>query len=126
MRLTSGTTFVKVAVTLAAYRGTDTTNPVARAVEIVTLRVKAIGLLPKPDDATPATSGAAARKGTRRVHDRGAWREVPIWDRDALGSGDRVEGPAVVEEPFATHFIPAGWTARPGTAGALVARREQD
>ncbi|MET0840347.1 MAG: PKD domain-containing protein, partial [Marmoricola sp.] len=29
VRLTSGTTYVKVAVTLAAYRGTDATNPIA-------------------------------------------------------------------------------------------------
>ena len=29
VRLASGTTYLKVALTLAAYRGTDTTNPVA-------------------------------------------------------------------------------------------------
>ena len=94
------------------------------AVEIVTLRVKAIGLLPKPDDAPASPADHASRKGQRRVFDGEAWRDLPIWDRDALAESDHVEGPAVVEEPFATHFIAAGWTARLGPAGALVARRD--
>ena len=92
------------------------------AVEIVTLRVKAIGLLPKPDDTPAPPSARAPRKGHRRVFDGEGWRDLAVWDRDALAAGDRVEGPAIVEEPFATHFIAAGWTARLGPAGALVAR----
>ncbi|GAA0571610.1 hydantoinase/oxoprolinase family protein [Craurococcus roseus] len=93
------------------------------AVEIVTLRVKAVGLLPKPDDAPPAPAARPALKGHRRVFDGEGWRDLPIWDRDALAPVDSIEGPAIVEEPFATHFIGAGWTARLGAAGALVARR---
>jgi N-methylhydantoinase A len=93
------------------------------AVEIVTLRVKAIGRLPKPDDAPAAPVAHPARKGTRRVFDGDGWRELGIWDRDALTEDDRIEGPAIVEEPFATHFVAAGWTARLGLAGALIARR---
>jgi N-methylhydantoinase A len=93
------------------------------AVEIVTLRVKAVGVLPKPDDAPPEPAARPARKGSRRVYDGEAWRDVPIWERDALSPGDRIEGPALVEEPFATHFIAAGWTARLGAAAALIARR---
>ena len=93
------------------------------AVEIVTLRVKAIGLLPKPDDVPVAPAARPSRKGQRRVFDGADWRDLAIWDRDALTAEDSVEGPAIVEEPFATHFIAAGWTARLGPAGALVARR---
>jgi N-methylhydantoinase A/oxoprolinase/acetone carboxylase beta subunit len=93
------------------------------AVEIVTLRVRAIGLLPKPDDAPAAPAGRASRKGQRRVFDGGGWRDLAVWDRDALGPDDRIEGPAIVEEPFATHYIAAGWAAGLGAAGALVARR---
>ena len=93
------------------------------AVEIVTLRVKAIGLLPKPDDAPAPPPARASRKGRRRVFDGAEWRDVPIWDRDALAPGERIEGPAIVEEPFATHFVAAGWMAGLGAAGALIARR---
>lgn len=98
-------------------------NP-AEAVEIVTLRATATGLLDKPEAAEPPPAERPARKGLRRVHEGGAWREVPVWDREALGAADVIEGPAVVEEAFATHWIARGWTARPGPAGTLLARRD--
>ncbi len=93
------------------------------ATEIVTLRAVVIGRLAKPDAADPAPSGGKARKGTRRVFERGAWQEAGVWDRDALAEGAAIDGPAVVEEAFATHWIASGWRASLGAGGALVARR---
>jgi N-methylhydantoinase A/oxoprolinase/acetone carboxylase beta subunit len=93
------------------------------AVEIVTLRVTAIGRLPRPAATEPAPASRPALKGSRRVFEEGAWRDVPVWDRDALPPDDRITGPAIVEEPFATHWIGRGWTAAPGPAGALIATR---
>jgi N-methylhydantoinase A len=93
------------------------------AVEIVTLRVTAIGRLPKPASGEPAPSGRPALKGSRRVFEDGAWRDVPVWDRDALPPEDRITGPAIVEEAFATHWIGRSWTASLGPAGALIATR---
>ncbi|MFC7693250.1 hydantoinase/oxoprolinase family protein [Paeniroseomonas aquatica] len=92
------------------------------AVEIVTLRVIATGLLPKPEAAEPQPADRRALKGTRRVFEEGAWRDIPVWDREALPPEDIITGPAIVEEPFATHYISRGWTARLGAAGALIAR----
>ena len=89
--------------------------------EIVTLRVTAIGRLPKPDAAEAGAAERPARKGTRRVHEAGAWTELAVWDREALRPGDVVEGPAIIEEAFATHAIAAGWTAQTGPAGVLIA-----
>jgi N-methylhydantoinase A/oxoprolinase/acetone carboxylase beta subunit len=96
----------------------------AEAVEIVTLRVTATGLLPKPEAAVPAPAGRPALKGSRRVHEDGAWRDIPVWDREALPPEDRIIGPAILEEPFATHWIGRGWTATLGAAGAVIARRD--
>ncbi len=92
-------------------------------VEIVTLRASARGHLPSPRIGEPRTVPRPARKGMRRVFEKGAWRDLPVWDRDALTSTDRITGPALVEEPFATHWIGRGWTASPGPAGALIASR---
>lgn len=92
-------------------------------VEIVTLRAIATGLLDKPEPADPPPAGRPARKGTRRVFEGGAWRDLPVWDRDAMTPTDIIEGPAVVEEAFATHWITRGWTASLGAAGTLMARR---
>ena len=96
----------------------------AEAVEIVTLRAIATGRLPKPDAADAAPAARPALKGTRRVFEDGAWRDVPVWDREALPPEDRIVGPALVEEPFATHWIGRGWTATLGAAGALIARSD--
>lgn len=92
------------------------------AVEIVTLRATAIGRLPKPRAAPPEAADRPARKGRRRVFVGDAWRDVDVWDRDALTPADRITGPAVVEEAFATHWIGAGWTASPEPGGALIAK----
>jgi N-methylhydantoinase A/oxoprolinase/acetone carboxylase beta subunit len=94
------------------------------AVEIVTLRAIATGRLPKPDAADASPAPRPALKGTRRVFEDGAWRDVPVWDREALPPEDRITGPALVEEPFATHWIGRGWTAMLGAAGALIARSD--
>jgi N-methylhydantoinase A len=92
-------------------------------VEIVTLRVTATGHLPKPEARSVEPAARLALKGTRRVYEDRAWRDIPVWDRDALPPEDIITGPALVEEPFATHWIGRGWTASPGAAGALIARR---
>ncbi len=94
----------------------------AEAVEIVTLRVTAIGRLPKPEAAEAPPAARPALKGQRRSYESGAWRDIPVWDREALTT-ETLTGPALVEEPFATHFISRGWTATPGAAGALIAKR---
>jgi N-methylhydantoinase A/oxoprolinase/acetone carboxylase beta subunit len=96
----------------------------AGAVEIVTLRVTAIGRLPKPAMQDPVPAARPALKGSRRVFEDGAWRDVPVWDREALPPEHRIAGPAIVEEAFATHWIGRGWTAAVGAAGALIATRE--
>lgn len=93
-------------------------------VEIVTLRAIATGLLEKPELGDPPPAERPARKGTRRVFETGAWRDISVWDREAMTAADTIEGPAVVEEAFATHWITRGWTARLGAAGTLLARRE--
>lgn len=93
-------------------------------VEIVALRAVATGLLPKPQptlhyrhDLRPTD------KAKRRVFVGDAWSDVPVWDRDAIGPEALIEGPAVIEEAFATHWIAGGWSCALGEAGALVARR---
>jgi N-methylhydantoinase A/oxoprolinase/acetone carboxylase beta subunit len=93
-------------------------------VEIVTLRATAIGRLQKPEPGAIAPAARPARKGTRRAHEGGAWRDLPVWDRDALTADSVIEGPAIVEEAFATHWIGRGWQARLGPAGALIATRD--
>ena len=56
----------------------------------------------------PGERAARARKGRRRawVPERGAFADVPVYDRYALAAGTVIEGPAIVEEREATTIVP--------------------
>ncbi|MGG5820107.1 hydantoinase/oxoprolinase family protein [Falsiroseomonas sp. HW251] len=92
-------------------------------VEFVTLRASAIGRLAKPEEAAPTPPVEPGRPAARRAWQDGAVSDWPVWHRDRLGPHDRVEGPAIIEEAFATHVIARGWTAALHPEGAIVARR---
>jgi len=78
-----------------------------REVEIITLRMQAIGRLPKPvleqfalgnPDSTPAHMG--------QTHEG-----FHIYNRDALKAGMRFRGGALVLQMDGTVYVPDGWTA---------------
>jgi N-methylhydantoinase A len=94
-----------------------------RAVEIVNIRARAIGLTPKP--ALPRL-----RKGTANARDAvvserdvfflGRRIKTTIYDRAQLFAGNRLPGPAIVAEYSATTVIEPGWQGRVDTFGNLV------
>ncbi|TDT94812.1 N-methylhydantoinase A [Azorhizobium sp. AG788] len=90
-------------------------------VEIVALRLTAIGRLAKPTPA-PASAGTASGSKTRPVYGRGGFVETKVWAREAIGPAG-VPGPAVVEETYTATYVPAGWTIRAHATGALIAER---
>jgi len=92
-------------------------------VEIVTLRMAAIGRLPKPEEAALALPTTRTPPGTRQVWQQGGAAAWPVWRREALHGADVIEGPAIVEEAFATHVISAGWSAGLDPEGAIIARK---
>lgn len=78
--------------------------------EIVSLRVSAVGQLPRPELAKIATGGAvpeaSARTGERDVvfPGHGVLR-VPVFVRSGLLAGNQLRGPAVIEEGSATTLL---------------------
>ncbi len=90
-------------------------------VEIVTLRLTLTGHLARPHGRSTV---AAAEKIAhhRAAFLDGAWRDVPVHHRDALAA--TVAGPALIEEPYTTVLLGAGWTATIEHGGNLVARRD--
>lgn len=86
------------------------------AVQLVTYRVEAVGLVPKaafrPEpDAGPDASHAVI--GSREVWfpEAGGFVACPIYDRDKLKSGNRFAGPAIVEQMDSTTVLLPGMTA---------------
>ena len=85
---------------------------------LVNARVAVIGVLPDlPREADLAAGGIVAPTGTRRVH-IGAWREIPVYDFDALAPGHAIAGAAIIESAMTTILLrdgdravvtPQGW-----------------
>ncbi|MGH7342385.1 MAG: hypothetical protein ACREKH_18010, partial [Candidatus Rokuibacteriota bacterium] len=50
--------------------------------------------------------------------------EARVFDRDALGRGARLAGPAIVEQPDTTVLVPGGHVGEVDRFGNLLLRRE--
>lgn len=90
-----------------------------REVEMVAVRlvVTVPGARPRP--LAPAADPAAPR-GRRRAWLSGRWQDIEVVSRAALGPGDRVVGPAVVELAEATCLVRPGWSGVVDEVGTLV------
>ena len=86
------------------------------------LRVQVIGQVERPAAREiPDGEGPAAPVGARSVYWRGSgWVECPIFRREDLGRGTRLDGPLVVEEYGSTVVVPAAWRAVCDHFGNLV------
>jgi N-methylhydantoinase A len=91
-------------------------------VEIVTLRVDAVGLVPQVAMPVLKKGGAVSEaiSGKQRIAFQDGAAEVPIFDRPRLGAGAKFEGPAVVAQLDATTLILPGQTAEVHPSGSLI------
>ncbi len=92
-------------------------------VEVVTWRVAARGPLPAASPPRAPGGAAAAPRGQRRIGlepDGAAW---PLFDRAALAAGQRIAGPAIIEERETTLVLLRGWSAEVHPTGAIIAER---
>ena len=86
-------------------------------VEVVTVRVVAIGTTPKPRLAAaavpaPRAPESRALRERRSAYDGTAFVETPVYGRTLLRPGDAFDGPAIVEQYDATTYLAPGWSAR--------------
>ena len=91
-------------------------------IQIVTLRLRAVGLLgrpnlPKPDMDTAAPSSNNSRNIYRS--ETGAREPYVIYDREVLRAGMQIRGPAIIEEPTSTSVIHKGDNLIVGSYGEL-------
>jgi N-methylhydantoinase A len=95
----------------------------SRAVEIVSLRLRAVGLTEKPmlKQAARAKAHQAKPQRTAPVYLSQRRTRVPVYEREALQPGARLVTPSIVVEYGSTTLIPAGWSAQGGSlAQSLV------
>jgi len=87
----------------------------ARAVEVVNVRLRAVGLIQKPAlERQPRAGGspqAAWYKRVRVSFPEGALA-TDFYVRERLRAGNHLRGPAVIAEYSATTLVPPGWRAQ--------------
>ena len=100
-----------------------TSAPEERA-EIVSLRSTVTGLMRKPPQRKIARGQkappAAALSGKRQVYFGGRFRATPTYRRAALLAGNRIRGPALIEEYASTTVLMPGDTLDVDAFGNLV------
>jgi N-methylhydantoinase A/oxoprolinase/acetone carboxylase beta subunit len=96
-------------------------------IEIPNIRVRGVGLIPSMQ--VPEIEGGGESPADALRHEREAWfqvdgelREMPtrFYAREALKAGNRIEGPAVVNQYDSTTVIPPGLVAEIDRYGNIV------
>ena len=94
-------------------------------VEIINVRLQAIGATDRPayrKDAAGSADASAARKASRRVYvpERDAFAEVPIYDGHRMHCGNRVAGPALIEQQTTAIFVSDSFDCTVDALGSFV------
>jgi N-methylhydantoinase A len=92
-------------------------------VELVNLRLTATVPVDKPELKEPPPEGEA-EPGRREANFDGEWQEVRVLDREQMGKGSEVVGPAIVEFRESTCVVRPGWHGVVDGVGTLVLERE--
>jgi N-methylhydantoinase A len=78
------------------------------ATEFVYLRIAALGKIPKPrfkKEKEGDRKPVRGLKGKRKVFVQGKYISLPIYERALLRPGDKIQGPAVIEQMDSTTFL---------------------
>jgi N-methylhydantoinase A len=94
-------------------------------VQLVTFRLEASAVVPKArftpsPDAGPDPSPALIGHRSVWLADAGGAADTPVYDRTRLRPGNRLSGPAIVEQMDATTVILPGWTGFIEPYGNLI------
>jgi 5-oxoprolinase (ATP-hydrolysing) len=82
-----------------------------RALAIEAVSVEAIGRVASASFNRSPVSGSGQPAGEVSVFLLGKWRNVPVWERDQIAFGTKLEGPALIVESHATTVLEVGWRA---------------
>jgi N-methylhydantoinase A len=94
-------------------------------IELINLRVRALGITEKPTSAPEPYDGEdpeSARKGDREVllPVSGETASVPVYDGHATRHGNRIIGPAIIEQVNTTLFLTTRYDCRCDSHGSFV------
>ncbi len=107
------------------YRGTYGRLLENIPVRVLNLRVTVVGLRPTFDLSviSPAANTRTRMTGERDVWVDGAWHSACVYERLSLPVGERIHGPALLEQSDATIFIDPGLEGVVDDYGNLIVQR---
>jgi len=100
-----------------------------RAIEVVNVRLRAVGVTQKPKFRAVALSTAAlplaAKFKRAKVYFNGRPQATDFYIRERLRAGNQIRGPAVIAEYSATTAVPPGWRTRVDACENLLLERRR-
>jgi len=107
------------------YRNRFGTEPDAGQLLIATLRLEGTGIEQVISDPLIEANADSLAVGNGKMWVEDQWQEVPVYQRDAMGAGTTIDGPAIIAEPNGTTVIDAGWAGTVNDRGHLLLERGQ-
>ncbi len=101
-------------------------NQQDQEVRLVTLRVAAVGKLPRIAQLDREGAGHTPRPAGSRQVFLGEWREAPTYAADSLPAGAEIAGPAVLESDFTTILVWPGDYATVDSMGGVELHVHQE
>lgn len=105
------------------YRRTFGHASADEAVEVVALRLKAIGLMRRAKHFTPPLPGNGEPYSEQEIWFRDGRVPTNRYRRVDLRAGQRLDGPLVVDEASCTTVVPAGWLLTVDETGGMAVTR---
>ncbi|AFY62558.1 hydantoinase B/oxoprolinase family protein [Synechococcus sp. PCC 6312] len=98
-----------------------------RPVEIASLAVEAIGVMPLPQDSFKNQSQTDIKPvADVDLYSKGQWYQVQAWQRENLAPKTVITGPALIIEPTGTNVIEVGWQATVTPQRNLIFSQQHD
>jgi N-methylhydantoinase A len=97
-------------------------NDLEERIECVTLRLAAIGRLGSAEEEWKVDEGIPIVRRQRSVVIDGAWQKIFVHDFANVRSSGPLYGPLILQEPFTSVFITAGWEVHERPTGHLISR----
>ena len=99
-------------------------------IEIINVRVQSVGLTDKPayrEEAWAGDDASKAIKGRRNVYipETKSFREVPVYDGHKMRFGNRIDGPAMIEQETTAIFVSAAFDCVVDALGSFVLYRKE-
>lgn len=95
------------------------------AIELVTLRIEAVGLTAQQQPIRLPASSAVTPYDHVAVHFDGGTISTPLVDRASLGAGASFAGPLILTQLDTTTLVPPGWSGTVHETGAILLTHHQ-